>query len=694
MDIWSRYASTVSSRRSWWLLVVLAIAAIGVIGGVGENESAGEAPNSLPDGNQSAQIEHALAQFPDAGSASAVIVVSRADGAALTEADLTAAREAVARARSAEPGDVRVITAPDGAAAIAEVPVAAELSGFALTEEIDRLRTVSTTGLPGALNLEVTGGPAFGADIADSFSGANATLLAVTAAVVAILLIVTYRSPVLWLIPLLIVGLADRVATSVGTGLAKATDLSFDGSTSGITSVLVFGAGTNYALLLVSRYRDELRREPDHRRALWQACRRAGPAILASNLTVVAALLILLVAAVPSTRSLGASAAAGLLVVVLFVLFGLPAALALFGRKVFWPFIPEAGGPDSSETGIWHAIATRVVARRAVVATSATAALVVCAAGLFTVDVGLSQTEQFRVQAESVAGFDTLAAHFPAGTGDPAVVVARSASAARVEQVLTDTPGVQRVTRTGTSDTGLTRWAVVIDAPPESERAFDQVELIRERVAEIPDADALVGGSDAQALDSRGAASGDRAVIMPLILVVVLLILIALLRAIPAALVLVAVTVLSALAALGVGSWASVHLFGFPAIDTNVPLFAFLFLVALGVDYSIFLVVRAREETPEHGTTQGIVRAVSTTGTVITSAGLVLAAVFCVLGVLPLITLTQLGIVVGLGILLDTFIVRTIIIPALFATIGDRIWWPSKPVTSSAAEHETVAADQ
>ncbi|MBF6157814.1 MMPL family transporter [Nocardia cyriacigeorgica] len=694
MDIWSRYASTVSSRRSWWLLVVLAIAAIGVIGGVGENESAGEAPNSLPDGNQSAQIEHALAQFPDAGSASAVIVVSRADGAALTEADLTAAREAVARARSAEPGDVRVITAPDGAAAIAEVPVAAELSGFALTEEIDRLRTVSTTGLPGALNLEVTGGPAFGADIADSFSGANATLLAVTAAVVAILLIVTYRSPVLWLIPLLIVGLADRVATSVGTGLAKATDLSFDGSTSGITSVLVFGAGTNYALLLVSRYRDELRREPDHRRALWQACRRAGPAILASNLTVVAALLILLVAAVPSTRSLGASAAAGLLVVVLFVLFGLPAALALFGRKVFWPFIPEAGGPDSSETGIWHAIATRVVARRAVVATSATAALVVCAAGLFTVDVGLSQTEQFRVQAESVAGFDTLATHFPAGTGDPAVVVARSASAARVEQVLTDTPGVQRVTRTGTSDTGLTRWAVVIDAPPESERAFDQVESIRERVAEIPDADALVGGSDAQALDTRDAASGDRAVIMPLILVVVLLILIALLRAIPAALVLVAVTVLSALAALGVGSWVSVHLFGFPAIDTNVPLFAFLFLVALGVDYSIFLVVRAREETPEHGTTQGIVRAVSTTGTVITSAGLVLAAVFCVLGVLPLITLTQLGIVVGLGILLDTFIVRTIIIPALFATIGDRIWWPSKPVTSSAAEHETVAADQ
>ncbi|TLF94930.1 MMPL family transporter [Nocardia cyriacigeorgica] len=694
MDIWSRYASVVSSRRSWWLLVVLAIAAIGLIGGVGENESAGAAPNALPDGVQSARIEQALAQFPDAGSASAVLVVSRSDGAALTEADLSAAREAASRAGAGEPGAVRVITSPDGAAAIAEVPVSAELSGFALTDEIDRLRTVSTTGLPESLNLQVTGGPAFGADIADSFSGANATLLAVTAAVVAILLIVTYRSPVLWLIPLLIVGLADRVATSVGTALASLTELSFDGSTSGITSVLVFGAGTNYALLLVSRYRDELRRETDHRRALWQACRRAGPAILASNLTVVSALLILLLASVPSTRSLGASAAAGLLVVVLFVLFGLPAALALCGRKVFWPFVPEAGGPDTSETGIWHAIATRVVERRAIVATSATAVLVVCAAGLFTVDVGLSQTEQFRVEAESVAGFDTLAAHFPAGTGDPAVVVANSIAAAQVEQTLTDSSGVQRVTRTGTADTGLTRWAVVIDAPPESERAFDQIESMRDRLAAIPEADALVGGSDAQALDTRNAASRDRAVIIPLILVVVLIILVGLLRAIPAALVLVAVTVLSALAALGLGSWVSVHLFGFPAIDTNVPLFAFLFLVALGVDYSIFLVVRAREETPEHGTTRGIVRAVSTTGTVITSAGLVLAAVFCVLGVLPLITLTQLGIVVGLGILLDTFIVRTIIIPALFATIGDRIWSPSTPVQSTSANREPVGSNQ
>ncbi|MFE3447165.1 MMPL family transporter [Nocardia sp. NPDC059180] len=680
MNLWNRYASLVSSRRSWWLLVVLAIGAMGLIGAIGENESAGEAPKSLPDGSQSAQIAQSLAQFPDAGSAAAVIVFTRADGSTLTEADRAAARAAVARAGATAPDSVRLAPAPDGAAVVGTVTVPAQLSGFALTDEIDRIRTSTVSGLPAGMDAQVTGGPAFGADIADSFSGANAALLAVTAAVVAILLIATYRSPVLWLLPLLIVGVADRVATSVGTGLAAVTDLSFDGSTSGITSVLVFGAGTNYALLLVSRYRDELYRRPDHRQALRLACRRAGPAILASNLTVVFALLTLLLASVPSTRSLGVSAAAGLLVVVVFVLFGLPAALAACGRKVFWPFVPHVDGPDRIESGIWHTIATRVIERRIIVATSAIASLVVCAAGLFTVDVGLSQTEQFRVQAESVAGFETLAQHYPAGTADPVVVVAESAAATRVDQVLVESPGVQRVNRTGTSDSGITRWDVVIDSAPASQRAFDQIALMREGLAEVPDAQAMVGGSDAEALDTRDAAQRDRAVIIPLILVVVLLILVVVLRAIPAALVLVAVTVLSAFAALGIGSWVSIHLFGFPAIDTNVPLFAFLFLVALGVDYSIFLVVRAREETPANGTTHAVVRAVSSTGTVITSAGLVLAAVFCVLGVLPLITLTQLGIVVGLGILLDTFIVRTIIIPALFATIGDRIWWPSRPM--------------
>ncbi|MFD6159855.1 MMPL family transporter [Nocardia sp. NPDC060256] len=683
MSIWERYASAVTARTSWLLLLLLAVVAGGVIGGVGGNDTAGESPATLPDSAQSARVKQALTQFPDAGASSAIVVLTRTDGADLSTSDRTAAAATLARTATAagNPNGASagaMVEAPDHKAVIGPVPVPAELSGFELSEQIDRLRQAARDGLPTDLRVQVTGGPAFGGDIANSFSGANTTLLAVTALVVAVLLIATYRSPVLWLLPLLIIGSADQTATSVGTGLAKLTGLSFDGSTSGITSVLVFGAGTNYALLLVSRYRDELHRESDHRQALRRAVRRAGPAILASNLTVVAALLVLVLASVPSTRSLGVLAAAGLVVALVFVLLGLPAALALCGRNVFWPFVPRPDDRDAATQGVWHAIASRAVRRPTVVALAAIGLLAVCATGLFAVDVGLSQTEQFRVRAESVDGFDTLATHFPSGTADPTVVIARESATSRIDEALSNTPGVVRTTKTGTTPSGSMRWSVVIDAPPGSGRAFDTIDTIRDRVAQIPDADALVGGSDAEALDTRTAAAHDRAIIIPLILAIVLVVLLVLLRALPAALLLVAVTALSAIAALGLGSWVSIHVFGFPAIDTNVPLFALLFLVALGVDYTIFLVTRAREETPEHGTTDGMVRAVATTGAVITSAGVVLAAVFCVLGVLPLITLTQLGIVVALGILLDTFVVRTVIIPALFGLLGARVWWPSR----------------
>ncbi|MGK8508746.1 MMPL family transporter [Nocardia asiatica] len=667
-----------TARTSWVLLLALAAASIGLIGAVGENEAAGQAPTALPSSAESARVEQALADFPDAGTAAAIVVVTRADGGELTEDDRNATAAAVARASGRTPGPANLLAAPDRKAAIGQVPVDAGLSGFPLTERISDIRTAARAGLPEGLTLQVTGGPAFGADIADSFSGANVTLLAVTAVVVAVLLIATYRSPVLWLVPLLVVGAADRVATSAGTALARLTPLTFDGSTSGVTSVLVFGAGTNYALLLVSRYRDELHREPDHRAALRQAVRRAGPAILASNVTVVAALLVLLLASVPSTRSLGVMAALGLLIAVVFVLLALPAALALCGRNVFWPFVPRADDRDTAGEGVWHAIAARVVRRPALIAGSAIAVLAVCATGLLTTQVGLSQTEQFRVSAESVEGFDALAQHFPSGSSDPAIVLARGTAAAGIEEAFRRTEGVVLTWQTGTSPTGLTRWSVVIDAPPSSARAFGTIEALRASIGQVPGADALVGGTDAQALDVQNAASRDRAVIIPLILVVVLVVLLVLLRAVPAALLLVAVTVLSALAALGLGSWMSEHVFGFPALDISVPLFAFLFLVALGVDYTIFLVTRAREETPRYGTTHGMVRAVSVTGAVITSAGIVLAAVFCVLGVLPLITLTQVGIVVGLGILLDTFVVRTVVIPALFSLIGRKIWWPSE----------------
>ena len=605
------------------------------------------------------------AQFPGGDDVPAIIVITRDDGARLNPTDLAAVGQ-----------KWRAQVSADGEAALTVVPLSADLTGFALGDAVKALRQSAADGLPEDLRTEVTGGPAFGADIANSFSGANITLLAVTAAVVALLLIVTYRSPVLWLVPLAVIGFADRVAAVVGTAVASGLGMNPDGSTSGITSVLVFGAGTNYALLLISRYREELGRNDSHHDALGIAVRRAGPAILASNATVVLALLTLLFASSPSVRSLGVQAAAGLVVAAVFVLIVLPPLLALFGKRLFWPFIPHVGAKPLTDSGIWHRVAEAVARRPGRVAVVAIAGLALLCTGLLSTPVGLSQTEQFRVQAESVSGYQTLAAHFPSGLTDPTRVIAPTNRAADIQRAITDTPGVLSATPAGDSAEGLSQWSVVLDAEPASEKSFETIDALRDSVHSV-DPGALVGGSDASARDAGAAAARDRLIVIPAILVVVLAVLYVLLRSALAPLVLVAVTVLSALAALGLGGWASVHLFGFPALDNTAPLFAFLFLVALGVDYTIFLVTRAREETPAHGTRDGIIRAVSATGAVITSAGIVLAAVFCVLGVLPLIVLTQVGIIVGLGILLDTFVVRTVIIPALFTLIGPAIWWPA-----------------
>jgi putative drug exporter of the RND superfamily len=653
-----------TGRFSWLVALAVLIVSGALMGLIGSDDSSEQSPVSVPTTAESARADALRARLPGGDRVPAILVYSRRDGAALTPADLAAIRQ--------QP----LVVAEDGRAAVATVPLDARMSGFALSDAVKALRQSVKQGLPGELQVEVTGGPAFGADIANSFSGANITLLAVTAAVVALLLIVTYRSPVLWLVPLAVIGFADRVAAVVGSAVAHGLGMTPDGSTSGITSVLVFGAGTNYALLLISRYREELSRAAKHRAALSTAVRQAGPAIVASNATVVLALLTLLLAASPSTRSLGVQAAAGLVVAAVFVLGVLPPLLALFGRRLFWPFIPKLGAKALTDSGIWHRVAAAVAHRPTLVSTVAVAVLALLSLGLLATPIGLSQTEQFRVQAESVSGYHTLAEHFPSGLTDPTRVIGSTGKAAEIEQAIKSTPGVVSANPAGASPGGLTQWSVVLDAEPASDDAFETVDRLRDSV-HAADSGALVGGSDAQARDASAAAARDRSVIIPAILAVVLVVLYVLLRSALAPLVLMSVTVLSALAALGLGGWASVHIFGFPALDNTAPLFAFLFLVALGVDYTIFLVTRAREETPAHGTRAGIVRAVSATGAVITSAGIVLAAVFCVLGVLPLIVLTQIGIIVGLGILLDTFVVRTVIIPALFTLVGPPIWWPA-----------------
>jgi putative drug exporter of the RND superfamily len=651
-------------RFSWILALAIVAASTALMAVLGGDDSSQQSPVPVPTSAESARADALRAEFPGGDRVPVIVVISRRNGEPLSPADLAAVKQ----------GPLQV--SDDRRAAVAAVPLDANLSGFALNDAVKEVRAEAARGLPPDLRVEVTGGPAFGADIANSFSGANITLLAATAVVVALLLIITYRSPVLWLVPLAVIGFADRVAAVAGTAIAEVVGMTPDGSTSGITSVLVFGAGTNYALLLISRYREELGRNDNHLAALRVAVRQAGPAILASNATVVLALLTLVFASSPSTRSLGVQAASGLVVAAIFVLLVLPPLLALFGKRLFWPFIPQIGAKPLTESGIWHRVADAVARRPGTVATVAIAALAVLCSGLLTTPTGLSQTEQFRVQAESVSGYKTLAAHFPSGLTDPTRVIGPTDHAAEIQRAIADTEGVVSATPTGQSAGGLSQWSVILKAEPASESAFQTIEALRDSTHAV-DPTVLVGGSDAQARDASTAASRDRLVIVPLILVVVLIVLYVLLRSALAPLVLVAVTVLSALAALGLGGWASVHVFGFPAVDNTAPLFAFLFLVALGVDYTIFLVTRAREETPGHGTRDGIVRAVSATGAVITSAGIVLAAVFCVLGVLPLIVLTQVGIVVGLGILLDTFVVRTLIIPALFTLIGPRIWWPA-----------------
>ena len=678
--LWDRVGGLVSSRRSWALALFIAALGGALLGVIPQSATAQQSPVILPPTAESVRATELIKQFPGGDTAPVLLVISRADGTDLSPDDLAAAGQAHNRMMQttgiADAPAAPVIPATDGKAAVAPLALNPDLTGFALSDTVTALRDAARDGLPDGLVANVTGGPAFGADIANSFASANINLLAVTGAVVALLLIITYRSPVLWLVPLLVIAFADRIAAVAGTAVAEATGLGGDGSTTGITSVLVFGAGTNYALLLISRYREELRREPAHRQALRTAVRFAGPAIVASNATVVLALLSLLLASSPTTRSLGVQAASGLFVAAVFILLVLPPLLALFGPKLFWPFIPRAGSAEITTTGAWHRVADWVSGHAGRVAVASILALGILATGLIGIPVGLSLIDQFRVRADSVDGFKTLSAHFPGGLTDPTRVIARTADTEAVQAAIAATPGIASVTSAGVSDAGLSQWQVVLNATPASDAAFTTVVALRDSVRQA-DPGALVGGSDATALDTKNTAVRDRWVVIPAILIVVLAVLYVLLRAVLTPLVLVATTTLSTLAALGMGGWVSVHLLGFPALDNTTPLFAFLFLVALGVDYTIFLVTRAQEETPQHGTRGGIVRAVSATGAVITSAGIVLAAVFAVLGVLPLIALTQLGIIVGLGILLDTFVVRTVVIPAMFTLIGPAIWWPA-----------------
>ena len=665
--------------RIAWLVALLPLLLAGaLIAGMGEGERDRTSLDSLPAGYDSTLGTELRDALPDQGAATAVVLWTSDDGQLDqdTIADLGQQAGELGAVPTGPDGPVDV--AEDGTAAIAVVPV----ESASATENADRvgeLRQQLDDGVPDGVTSQVTGPAAVEADLAAVFDGADTNLLLTTAAVVALLLLLTYRSPVLWLIPLTVVGVADRLAAVLATQSLALFEIDCDESTVGILSVLVFGAGTDYALLLISRYRDELRTHPSRHAAMTVAVRRTAEAVLSSATTVVLGLLTLLLSVVPTTRGLGLACAIGVVVAAAFVLLVLPAALVLFGRWVFWPRVPHVGEAALVDTdSFWHKVGTRVARRPAAFVTGTLVLLAVMAIGVFRIDTGLSQAEQFLVEPEAISASERLGESFPAGVSDPAQVLTKDDA----DQVLTaveGTDGVDTATITQQGD-GITQIDAVLGAGSGTTEARTTIESLRQSVE--PFEETHVTGTEATALDQGESAARDRMLILPLILALVLGALFVLLRAVVAPLLLVATVLATYAASMGISWWVFTALLGFEALDSGVPLLAFLFLVALGVDYNIFLVTRAREEAAEHGSRGGMLRALTATGGVITSAGILLAAVFAVLGVLPLVVLAQLGTIICIGVLLDTLVVRTVLVPALAFSLGDRFWWPRKVHTA------------
>jgi len=441
--------------------------------------------------------------------------------------------------------------------------------------------------------------------------------------------------------------------------------------------VLVFGAGTDYALLLVARYREELRKHSDRHEAMAFALHRCGPAIAASGSTVIAGMLCLLFASLNSTRGLGPVAAVGIAIALLAMLTLLPALLVICGRWMFWPLRPTYGSDDHTETSVWGRIGRRIAVRPRLTWITTSVLLGVAALGILTLNAsGLSNAESFVGTPDSVVGEKVVAAHFPAGAGNPLVVISKADKAADVRTAMSSTQGIAAVAEPRVSG-GLAYLEGTMTDAVDTQAAKDTVDRVRNSVHAVPQADALAGGGAAILLDTQRAADHDNRVIIPIVLAVVLAILALLLRALIAPVMLVATVVLSFGAALGISSLVF-KLLGFSGADTSLPLFVFVFLVALGIDYNIFLMTRVHEESKVHGTRRGALIGVAATGGVITSAGLVLAGTFAVLATLPVVAFAEIGIAVALGVLLDTIVVRSVLVTALNLDIGRHLWWPSQ----------------
>ncbi|MFF4469887.1 MMPL family transporter [Streptomyces sp. NPDC001599] len=686
-----------SPRRARWLVPVLLLLVWLVVGGalgpyagkLGEVATNDQA-SFLPRSAESTRVVDAQQAFQQ-DETLPVIVVWTADGDG--DAAVTAHQQAATRSVAALEGDPGIVgsaspalPSDDGRALQAVVQVEPDL-GERLPEVLADIGEAAGQ-VPGT-QAQLAGPAASQADLSDAFAGIDGLLLAVALITVLVILLLVYRSVLLPLVIILSAVFALALACAIVYALADHDVVRVDGQVQGILSILVIGAATDYALLLTARFREELARHPDRFGAVRAALRDSWGAVVASAATVALGLLALLLSDLTNNRALGPVGAIGIVCSVLSTLTFLPAVLVLLGRVAYWPAKPVRTGDPEAGHRLWHRVAALVDrAPRRIWAVSL-AALLACAAFAPTLSSkGVPLDEIFVNDAPSVAAQQTLAEHFPGGSGNPAVVIAEADRLDPVLQAARDTRGVASadpVTDSGRPGAGTplvvdgrVRVDATLKAPADSDAAKSTVVRLRAAVHEVSGADALVGGYTAQQYDTQETAGEDRTLIVPVVLAIILVVLVLLLRSLLMPVLLVATVALNFLATLGISALVFTHVFGFSGTDASVPLYGFVFLVALGVDYNIFLMSRVREEALRHGVREGILRGLTATGGVITSAGVVLAATFAALGVIPLAFLLQIAFIVAFGVLLDTLVVRSLLVPALARDIGAVAWWPGR----------------
>jgi len=593
---------------------------------------------------------------------------------------------------------IQAFASEDGKAALVNIAINSDVAQDrieekpALTLIVDFLREDLKKNFESqALTTHVTGFGGIFADLFGAFGSIDSTLLTTTLLVVSLILIVVYRSPLLWILPLFTAVTALSLAGTVVYYLAKAGTIDLNGQSQGILSVLVLGAATDYALLLIARYREELHHHESRYESMRIALGGVVEPIIASGSTVIAGLLVLLLSQLSGNRGLGPVGAIGIAAAMVTVLTLLPALLVVFGRWIFWPKIPKFDDVDEQLSGTWAKVGRAVEKNPKRIWISTALILTILAGFSFTLKAdGLANTEAFTARTDSVIGLEELGKHFPSGEGSPVELVIKENDIAKVTNVLGAIANVafvepvvagQKIPGAPTPPVKVVEGKVLLNATlkvaPDSVEARNTIPIIREAVHKI-DKEILVGGGTAVQYDTDVASRADNRLIIPIVLLIIGLILGLLLRSIAAALLLLLTVVLSFMATLGVCQLVFEHVFGFAGADASFPLFAFIFLVALGIDYNIFLMTRVREEALKIGTRKGVIKGLTVTGGVITSAGIVLAATFAVLGVLPLVFLAELGFAVAFGVLLDTIIVRSLLVPALVHVIGPKVWWPSK----------------